>query len=134
MRGPAMLVLLATLAPVAARAVQLDALELGREWRLRALKLKGHHALGGDELRKTMLTKPRRWFTVWRAYPPFDPITFRTDLQRLERLYRSRGYYEARIVHDIELPREGDTVKAVVYIEEGPAVRNIEWNIQTEGT
>jgi outer membrane protein assembly complex protein YaeT len=122
MRGLAgVLVLLAMLAPRAARAVQLEAIE-GGDWKLRALRFRGNEAIKGRALKKAMVTKPRPWFTIWRERPPFDPIAFRTDLERLRRLYQSRGYYHALVAHDIELPAEGNAVTAVVHMEEGEPV------------
>src|SRR5439155_527995 len=106
-------------------AVQLKALEAGREWRLRALVFRGNHALATDELRRALVTAERPWYQrwrVWRPAPEFDPVAFRADLERLRRLYRSRGYYHARVAHDLELPAEGDALIAVVYIDEGPPV------------
>src|SRR3989441_1016892 len=117
--------LVALLGSRAALAVQLEALEVGREWRLRALVLRGNPALGRGELRRTLVTAERPWYQrwrVWRPAPEFDPVTFRADLERLRRLYRSRGYYHARVAHDLELAADGDALTAVVYVDEGPPV------------
>ena len=95
--------LVALLGSRAALAVQLEALEAGREWRLRALVFRGNHALATDELRRALVTAERPWcqrWRVWRPAPEFDPVAFRADLERLRRLYRSRGYYQARVAHD----------------------------------
>jgi len=105
------------------RAVQLDALEPSHAYRLAHLRIVGAHGVEPGRVREVMLTKPRPWFARWRALPAFDPVTFRTDLQRVARLYEARGYYSAIIVHDVELPAEGDAVTAVVYVEEGEPVR-----------
>jgi len=114
--------MLAALGPARVLGVQLEALDPGHEWRLRALRFRGNTALGAGDLRQVVGTKARPWFALWRRYPPFDPIAFRTDLERLGELYRSHGYYHAVLGHDIELPARGDGVTAVVYIEEGPPV------------
>ena len=123
MRRLAVLVaLLGALTPLRASAVQLEELDLARNWRLRALRFRGPSVLRRAELRKVMVTKPRPWFAVWRARPLFDPVAFRSDLDRLRQLYRSRGYYHARVTYDLELPAEGDTLVAVVFVEEGKPV------------
>ncbi|HYY04968.1 MAG TPA: BamA/TamA family outer membrane protein [Candidatus Limnocylindria bacterium] len=117
--------LVAVLGSRAALAVQLEALEAGREWRLRALVFRGNHALRTGELRRALVTAERPWYQrwrVWRPAPDFDPVTFRADLERLRRFYRSRGYYHARVAHDLELEAGGDALTAVVSIEEGPPV------------
>src|SRR5881409_3649962 len=103
-RLTALVALLAALAPLRASAVQLEALDLTRSWRLRALRFRGPSMLRRGDLRKAMTTKPRPWFAVWRARPLFGPMAFRTDLDRLRQLYRSRGYYHVRITYDLELP------------------------------
>jgi len=117
--------LVALLGSRVALAVQLEALETGREWRLRALVFRGNRALGTGELRRALVTSERPWYQrwrIWRPAPDFDPVSFRADLERLRRLYRTRGYYHARVEHDLELPARGDALTAVVYIDEGPPV------------
>jgi outer membrane protein assembly complex protein YaeT len=110
------------LAARSASAVQLDALDLATDWQLRALIFRGAKAVRPRELRKALVTKTRPWFAVWRDWPPFDPVAFRTDLERIRRTYEARGYYHARVLYDIELPRKGHAIRAVVYIEEGSPV------------
>jgi outer membrane protein insertion porin family/translocation and assembly module TamA len=116
-------VLLGFAAAPAVQAVSLDSLEPQREWRLAGLRFAGTHALRPGRLRAAMLTRPRPWFAVWRRPPLFDPVAFRTDLQRLQRLYESHGYYSAVITHDLEVPADADTVTAVVSVDEGAPVR-----------
>lgn len=118
-----LVLVLATLAPLSAAAVQLEALDVARDWRLRALRFRGNAAVRTGDLQQAMETRPRIWFAVWRGLPPFDPMTFRGDLERLRQLYRSRGYYHARVDADVELPAAGDAVTAVVYVDEGAPVR-----------
>jgi outer membrane protein insertion porin family len=122
LRWIGLVVLAVALVPALARAVQLDALDLGGDWQLRKLRFVGNRVLPARTLRAALVTKPRPWFALWRRWPTFDPISFRTDLERLRRLYQSRGYYHASLTHDIELPAEGHAVTAVVYIDEGEPV------------
>src|SRR5437867_10851210 len=64
--------LVALLGSRAALAVQLEALETGREWRLRALGLRGSRALGTGDRRCAVVicegTQCPRWQT-WRPCP-----------------------------------------------------------------
>src|SRR5206468_628483 len=65
------------------------------------------------------------WYEIWkfwRPLPAFEPLTFRADLDKLRQLHRNRGYYHARITYDLELPAEGNKVRAVVTVEQGPPV------------
>lgn len=39
------------------------------------------------------------WSWPWSEWPAFDPGNFERDLKRVERWYRARGYYDARVVH-----------------------------------
>src|SRR5438046_10542273 len=69
--------LVALLGSRAALAVQLEALETGREWRLRALVFRGNHALATDELRPAPVTAQRPWdqrSPLWRPGPEVDPV------------------------------------------------------------
>src|SRR5439155_1076187 len=75
-RSAALVALLAALAPLCASAVQLEALDLARTWRLRPLRFRGVSAVRRGDLRHAMSTKPRPWFAVWRARPLFDPVVF----------------------------------------------------------
>jgi outer membrane protein assembly complex protein YaeT len=106
-----------------ALAVPVDELDVGRDWRLSKLSLRGTDAVSRRALRAEMLTRTRPWYTFWRAHPIFDPVTFAADLERLRHHYRRRGYYRARVTHDIEAEPDRDAVVAVVSIDEGPPVR-----------
>lgn len=106
----------------AAHAVQVDALDLAHDWKLRTLRIEGNHAIATSLIKDTIVTRPRRWFALWQPLPAFDPVSFRSDLERLQALYRSAGYYHAVITHDVELPADGDDVTAVVYVDEGKPV------------
>jgi outer membrane protein assembly complex protein YaeT len=128
---------LAILAPFRAGAVQIDALDVAREWHLRSLDFRGDLVISKSDLREAMITKARPWYEAWRVWKPpneFDPVTFKNDLTRLRQLYRNRGYYHATIEHDLELPAEGDAVRAVVYLEAGPAVRVADVAVTLRGT
>src|SRR5438046_10682083 len=77
--------LVALLGSRAALAVQLEALEAGREWRLRALVFRGNHALPTDELRRAPVTAERPWaqrWRVWRPAPESAPLALRAHPHR----------------------------------------------------
>ena len=54
-------------------------------------------------------------------YTLFDRYALRRDLQRIERTMRARGFYDAK-VHVARVTQQGDKVKVVVEVEEGPPV------------
>ncbi len=132
-RVAGVVLLLAALVPAGARAVQIDALDTGHDWRLRALRFRGERAVPAGELRQAMVTRPRPWYAVWRPLPDFDPIAFRTDLDRLRRACQSRGYYAARIEYDLELPPAGDALVVVLYVDEGAPVTVDRVDVTLEG-
>lgn len=125
MRLPVLALGLASLlaTPSAADAVQVDALDPLRAWHLRALRIEGAERVPAGDLRDAMSTRTRAWFALWRAWPLFDPVAFRTDLERLAALYRSRGYYHARLVHDLAVDWDADLVDATIWVDEGPPTR-----------
>lgn len=105
----------------AARAVPLEALDTHRPLRLGSIRFEGNHQVGTSALRDVLLTRPRRWFALWQERPPFDSYTFRTDLERIRALYRSRGFYHAVVTEDGSI-RDGDLVDVTLTIREGKPV------------
>jgi outer membrane protein assembly complex protein YaeT len=116
-------ILVLLLGPHRAHAVQVEALDPRRDWVVGSLAIDGAGEVSATDLEAAMQTRPRRWFALWRPRPPFDPATFETDLENLRATYRSRGYYHAKVGHDVELPAEGDVLHIVIYVDEGPPVR-----------
>jgi outer membrane protein assembly factor BamA len=59
----------------------------------------------------------------WVDYGTYDPITLEKDLQRIERFYQARGFYEAR-ARAGRVIRVGDrSVRVQIVVEEGPPVK-----------
>jgi outer membrane protein insertion porin family len=123
----------AALAPVAVRAVQLAGLDMSRRWQLGSVSFDGNHALRSRTLREGLLTRPRPWYTPWRARPEFDPIAFQTDLRRLHQVYRSHGYYDARITYDLVPLEDRERIDVGIAIEEGEPVRVESVDVAFEG-
>ncbi len=109
------------LAPLALLAASLDDLDATRPLRLGAVRFEGNQAIAARALREAFLMRPRRWFAVWREHPAFDPSMLRTDLRRVQALYRSRGFYHAVVAADLATPR-GDLVDVTVKIDEGAPI------------
>src|SRR5467141_3062541 len=94
-----------------------DALSLDVKWKVGSLIFKGNKAISDSELSKTMQTKSRASYLFWQKHPDFNPDTFKTDIERLKRLYASQGYYHARI--DYDLKTDGHLVDATITVHEG---------------
>ena len=48
----------------------------------------------------------RLWRWPWTEWPAFNQAVFDQDIERLQRFYRARGYYEARVEHVTVTPPE----------------------------
>jgi outer membrane protein insertion porin family/translocation and assembly module TamA len=104
-------------------AIPVEALDSGREWRVKDVTITGNEKFSTGELEEILTTKTRDWYAVWRSRPAFDPAAFAADLERLERFHRAQGYYEAKVSHDLEVDPEEGLVVAKIMIEEGEPVR-----------
>jgi translocation and assembly module TamA len=85
---------------------------------VKSLNIKGNRAVSDRQIEKRILTAPTGWWPFAKKYS-FDPVVWATDLERIKRLYGSRGYYQAGI-HDRVTPRPPDGVGLEVDVEEGP--------------
>jgi outer membrane protein assembly complex protein YaeT len=97
-------------------------LDPARQWKTARVEFSGNEKFSADELRDAMVTKTRSWFRFWEDLPPFDPVTFETDLERVRRYYESRGYYEAAVSYDLEIDSARDEVAARISVREGEPV------------
>jgi outer membrane protein insertion porin family len=105
------------------RAISVEELAADRHWRLASLEIEGNERFSDRELRAIMETRARPWYALWRRPPLFEPRLFAGDLERLERRYRARGYYEARVRHDLQVDHKRGLVAAKIEIAEGAPVR-----------
>jgi len=92
-----------------------------RDWHTKAIAIEGNQTFGDSTLRAEVLTQVRPWYTPWRSRPDFDPSTFEQDLERLKRYYDSRGFFDAKVVYDVEAEEVGtnDLLTITFWIEEG---------------
>jgi outer membrane protein assembly complex protein YaeT len=103
-------------------AIQVDELDAGREWRVHKIEISGNTKFSSNELLGEILTRVRPSYLFWQADNFFDPVMFREDLERLRRFYEARGYYRARITHDLTVDSENSRVEVKIEIVEGPPV------------
>src|SRR5690606_24593458 len=84
--------------------------------RVLSLDVEGTDAVAEGEVKERILTSEPPWFK--RAFPwlPFgeeprlDRNAWRSDLRRITRYYQSRGFYQAEVVEDEILSREGEAL------------------------
>jgi outer membrane protein insertion porin family/translocation and assembly module TamA len=104
-------------------AIPVDALDPGREWRVKDVIITGNEQFSDGELEEILATKTRDWYAFWRSRPHFDPAAFAADLERLARFYQGHGHYEAKISHDLEVDPEAGGVVVKIMLDEGEPVR-----------
>jgi outer membrane protein insertion porin family/translocation and assembly module TamA len=93
---------------------------------LESLKVTGNSNLDDDEIRERIASRETPKFLglfpgVIYDYEVFNRFVLERDLQRIERFYRSRGYYQAhaRAAHVF---RSGSKVRVEIVVEEGEPV------------
>lgn len=93
---------------------------------LRGVELVGNHELDDEEIEEKIASRPTPRFLgvfpgVIYEHQTFDRFVLERDLQRVERLYRSRGYYEAR-ANAARVFRSGSSVRVEIAVDEGEPV------------
>jgi len=68
---------------ITVRANTTDELSPDIQWKVGRLSFVGNRALSDAELSKTMRTKSRPAYLLWKKRPEFAPETFKTDIARL---------------------------------------------------
>lgn len=119
--------------PERAFPVLTDALDTTREWKVQGIEFFGNQAFSADELSEAMSTKARAWYRVWEDRPPFDPITFQNDLEKLRRFYESKGYYGTTVAYDLEVDESKSAITARISIDEAPPVLISAVDIEVSG-
>lgn len=89
---------------------------------VKRLDIAGNHALSGRQIQARILTTKTGWWPFAKKFF-FDPIVWATDLERIKRLYGSRGYYQAKVVRDRVTPDGSDGVGLDVEVSEGEPTR-----------
>jgi translocation and assembly module TamA len=82
------------------------------------LKLTGNHQISARQIKKKILTTDTGWWPFATKHR-FDPFAWQADLKRIERLYQSRGFYQAEVVKDQVEPLPKERVALEVQISEG---------------
>ena len=90
------------------------------------LTLDGTHDVPEGEVEERIATRESSRFLglfqgVVYEYEVFDPYALRRDLQRIERYFRARGYYEAR-VQAARVVQNGDKVAVTIEVDQGEPV------------
>lgn len=92
------------------------------------ISIDGTDEVDASELEGAIASQPtskllgitRLW---WVDYGLYDPVTLEKDLQRIERYYQARGFYEARARAGRVIRKDDRSVRVQIVVEEGPAVK-----------
>jgi outer membrane protein assembly complex protein YaeT len=114
-------------------AIPLEDLDTGRVWRVEDVQITGNARLTDNEVNRALLTHPRPWYKIWEERPVFDSVAFGEDLERLRRLYESRGFYHTAIRYDLLTDDEKNLLTAKIEVVEGPPTMTAEVNVQVIG-
>jgi outer membrane protein assembly complex protein YaeT len=86
------------------------------------MEFSGNEIFSDNQLKEFIVTQERPWYRFWGDRPMFDPVTFRADLERLQRYYEANGYYEAAITYDLAVDSERSLVAVQIELHEGEPV------------
>ena len=92
-----------------------------------AVEIEGTSELEEDEVAEKMATTPSTKFIglfrgVVYDYEIFNQSVLQTDLQRIERYYRARGFYKARVRAGRIFYEDEKHVRVQVEVQEGPPI------------
>lgn len=88
--------------------------------------IEGTEALREGEVKKKIVTTASSWLPAWVPFfgdaQWFDENAWQADLRRIERLYQSRGYYQARVVEEeVKTLKKGHVAVRARVVEGKPA-------------
>lgn len=93
------------------------------------LDVLGAQQIDAQDIKNKIATQQTSWLPF--AKPQyFDRNVWRTDLRRIERYYRERGFYQAKVVSDDIIPEGTNQVRLVVRVQEGEPTLLSERNIE----
>jgi len=84
---------------------------------VRKLKIEGAKQVSQGTLKEGIATASTGWWPFAKKQP-YDPFTWQTDLRRIERIYQSRGFFQAKVARSTVEPVD-ESVEIVAVIEEG---------------
>jgi outer membrane protein insertion porin family/translocation and assembly module TamA len=98
-----------------------------RRYALRSVEFSGNRSLDADEIRSEIASRESPRFLglfpgVIYEYEVFDRYVLERDLQRIERYYRARGFYHAKVRAGRVFYKSARQIAVEILIEEGPAM------------
>ncbi len=108
----------------------------GRRYAIRSVDLSGNHVVDADEIRSEIASRESPKFLglfpgVIYDYEVFDRYVLERDLQRIERYYRARGFYNAKVRAGRVFYKSARQISVEIMIDEGPPM--IVGNLELHG-
>jgi len=96
-----------------------------RRFALRSIDISGNHAVDADDVRAEIASQESARFLglfpgLVYDYEIFDRYVLERDLQRIERYFRARGFYHAKVRAGRVFYQSARQVKVEILIDEGP--------------
>jgi outer membrane protein assembly factor BamA len=96
-----------------------------RRFALRTIEISGNHAVDADDVRAEIASQESARFLglfpgVVYDYEIFDRYVLERDLQRIERYFRARGFYHAKVRAGRVFYKSARQVGVEILIDEGP--------------
>lgn len=108
----------------------------GRRYAVSSVEFSGNHRVGDDDIRGEIASHESPRFLglfsgVVYDYEVFDRYVLERDLQRIERYYRARGFYHAKVRAGRVFYKSARLISVEILIEEGPPM--IVGNLELHG-
>ena len=132
---PTLLFLIAFLQASTACALTVDDLDPSQQWKVGTISFKGNRIFPDSALQAVMRTKPRPFYTPWKARTEFDPGAFTNDLKRLRIFYETHGYYHLRLTYDLttQVKKKDHLVSVELHLIEGAPVKIENIDVSIDG-
>jgi translocation and assembly module TamA len=85
------------------------------------IEIEGTKQVSAGDIKDKLLTSESSWLPFSSKHY-FDPDVWKTDLRRIERYYRERGYYQAKVIES-RIEPHGKEVDVHAKVEEGAPTR-----------
>jgi len=98
--------------------------------RINKIRLIGCKQIPRRVVRSILRQQKTPWYTIRLKEGGYDPFWAEDDRERIEKFYRSRGFYSVEAAEpEVELGRRGRGVSITYRIREGPPVNVLKINI-----
>jgi outer membrane protein assembly complex protein YaeT len=95
-----------------------------------SLRFEGAHAASSKELAAQLFTTARPFWKLWAPRPAFSEATVAEDADRIDRFYRTLGFFETTTRYEVQPRRDPQILDVTFHIDEGQPVLLAERGIE----